>query len=114
MLAKKETQFCLLETGGGGGQGCRYDMGLHNLPSDYIWDYKKNRGITRGITKKKPFGLHTGLQKRPSDYNGITKKIVGLQRDSKKNRRITAGLYANIFGLHRDYIKITSGLQFST
>ena len=68
-------------------------VGLHvglqkKSPSDYTRDYKKDHLIT------------TGLQKRSSDYRGIPKKIVGLQRDYM---RIYSDYIGIILRLHREY-----------
>ena len=68
-------------------------VGLHvglqkKSPSDYTRDYKKDHLIT------------TGLQKRSSDYRGIPKKIVGLQRDYM---RIYSDYIGIILRLHRGY-----------
>ena len=67
-------------------------MGLQILPSDYTWDYEKNRRITFVITKKTD-GIKPG-------YGGITCNY----------NRITLGLYSDYISIKFIYV----GLQLST
>ena len=62
-------------------------------PSDYTWDYKKDRRITAGLQKKS-----SDYMRLYSDYIGI---IFGLHWDYIYQHGIT-------FGLHWDYIYLRS------
>ena len=79
------------------------------------WDYTIYRRITFEITKK-TVGLHVGLQKKALRItHGITKKTIWLQRDYKKDRRITEGFQkksSDYSGITCEYIRITSGLYY--
>ena len=79
-------------------------MGLHKLPSDYTWDYKKKCRITLGITKKDR-RITLGITKKDRRITlGITNP------DYMRLYRITMRIYSDYIGIRFFY----SGLRLST